>query len=89
MLVRSGGMILGRRTLTAGAALAIDLETIYAFGVSSDGLTFINFRPSHPYYVTVGPKNEPLHPPRSQSDALTLGASPEPMQAQSGEPAQK
>ena len=68
IVVRGGNMLLGKRTLNAGTAVAIDAETIYTFGVAEEGLTFLNFRTRDPHFVTVGPKNEPLHAPIREKD---------------------
>jgi hypothetical protein len=63
IVVRDGNMLLGKRALRGGTAVAIDAGTIYTFGVPEEGLTFLNFRACDPYFVSVGPKNEPLHAP--------------------------
>ncbi|MBX3705366.1 MAG: hypothetical protein KF911_01945 [Pseudomonadales bacterium] len=51
IFVVSGSMLLGRRQLTPGAALAIDEGTIYRFRAGPDGLGFLNFRTSNPWAV--------------------------------------
>lgn len=52
IVVTSGSMMLGRRELPVGSALAIDREVPYAFRSGPAGLSFINFRPARPYAVT-------------------------------------
>src|SRR6202011_3971793 len=63
IVIHKGAMAIGRRSLGPGTALAIDANTVYSFGVPQEGLEFLNFRTSEPFYVKVGPKNEPLHAP--------------------------
>ncbi len=73
IVVVQGGLILGRRILKAGAALAVDANTVYSFGVDEGGLAFINFRPVDPYFVMMsrdGPKHEPI----SEREHMSLGS---------------
>lgn len=74
IMVLDGELLLGRRTLLAGSALAIDSDTIYAFGVGNAGLQFINFRACESLSVSVDPKNEPLEV-RSDRDIFVKYAS--------------
>jgi hypothetical protein len=48
IFIVGGSMIIGRRKLKPGAALAIDADTVYQFEAGEDGLAFINFRPCEP-----------------------------------------
>jgi hypothetical protein len=56
MFIVHGEMVLGRRRLTAGTALAIDANTTYTFRVGDPGLAFINFRPGDPSVVFFRPE---------------------------------
>lgn len=47
IFVLQGGTILGK-TYAPGTAIAVDAETIYAFGVAEGGTAFTNFRPCNP-----------------------------------------
>jgi len=72
IVVVQGGLILGRRILKVGTALAVDKGTVYSFGVDEGGLSFINFRPTEPYFVMMsrdGPKNEPI----SEREHMSIG----------------
>lgn len=72
IVVVQGGVILGRRILKVGTALAVDKGTVYSFGVDEGGLSFINFRPTEPYFVMMsryGPKNEPI----SEREHMSIG----------------
>ena len=70
IVVRGGSMVIGRRTLPPGTALAIDADTIYSFAVPEEGLEIINFRANDPSFVMVGKKNEPLHAPLSDREVM-------------------
>ena len=65
ILVTDGRMLLGRRSLTAGSAIAVDADTIYTFGTPPEGLGFLNFRADDSSFVKVDKKNAPLHAPIS------------------------
>jgi hypothetical protein len=70
ILVKEGAMLLGRRALESGAAIAIDATTIYTFGVRQEKFVSLNFRANDSYIVRVGPKNEPLHEPLREFDLM-------------------
>jgi hypothetical protein len=53
IFVVSGSMLLGRRELREGAALAIGEGTVYRFRSGPKGLGFLNFRTSSPRAVLV------------------------------------
>lgn len=72
IFVVQGGMILGRRVLKPGGALAIDAGTIYAFGVDEGGLAFLNFRPVDPHFVMVS-RDGPKHAPISEREHMAIG----------------
>jgi len=63
IVVRRGGLVIGRRTLGPGSALAVDENVIYSHGAGPDGLDFLNFRDADPYYIKVGDNNKPIHAP--------------------------
>jgi hypothetical protein len=54
ILVIGGEIVLGRRTYGRGTAIAIERNTVYGFQTGPRGLSFINFRPSHPSYARAG-----------------------------------
>jgi quercetin dioxygenase-like cupin family protein len=53
IFILSGEMVIGRRRLKPGTALAIDADTRYGFGVGEPGLSFVNFRPRDSFVVLV------------------------------------
>jgi hypothetical protein len=69
IFILGGAMVIGNRTLKAGTALGIDANTHYGFGVSEGGLSFLNFRPGHSYYVKLEP--EPSAPLDEKENWLT------------------
>ena len=72
IFVVQGGLILGRRVLKPGSALAVDAKTVYSFGVDEGGLAFLNFRPTDPSFVMMsrdGPKHEPI----SEREHMSIG----------------
>ena len=76
IFVLDGTMTLGRRKLSRGTALAIDATTVYRFGVGDDGLTFINFRPTHSYLSKVTPEGvaSPISEQQLMTDAVVRTA---------------
>jgi hypothetical protein len=54
IFVVAGTMMVGRRRLGPGSALAIGANTFYKFKVASDGLKFVNFRPIASSYSVFG-----------------------------------
>jgi hypothetical protein len=58
MVVLRGEMRLGRRALTPGSAIAIDGDTQYGFESGSEGIGFINFRPTGSWYTRIGEHGE-------------------------------
>jgi hypothetical protein len=52
ILVTNGEMCVGSARYGRGTALAIDANTIYTFKGGDNGLSFLNFRPSHPFYIS-------------------------------------
>lgn len=69
IFIIAGEMIVGRRKLPAGTALAIDAETTYLFGVGDEGLSFINFRACEPYYIGLNPDRS-LKPAEREYDTF-------------------
>ena len=69
MVVR-GGMVLGRRTLERGTAVAIDANVIYQFGAGNAGLDFLNFRDSQALFIEVDAKNRPVGTPVNETELL-------------------
>lgn len=51
ILVLEGELIAGPRKLGPGSVLSVAKNTVYSFSVGKGGLRFINYRPSHPYYL--------------------------------------
>jgi hypothetical protein len=51
--VVSGALMLGRRAMPPGSAIAVDKETVYKFRSGSEGLEFINFRANNSTAVVV------------------------------------
>jgi hypothetical protein len=51
IVVRRGELVLGRARYGRGTVLAIDAETQYGFAAGERGLEFVNFRPSHPFFI--------------------------------------
>ena len=62
IFILKGSIVVGRRQLTPGSALAIDANTVYTFTAGEGGLSFINFRAQDPYFIEVTPegKSEPM-----------------------------
>ncbi|TVV74477.1 hypothetical protein [Sphingomonas solaris] len=52
IVVTAGEIVLGQRRYGRGTAIAVAKEAVYGFRTGREGLTFINFRPSHPTYRT-------------------------------------
>lgn len=52
IVVTYGEIVLGQRRYGPGTAIAVAKDAIYGFKTGAQGLHFINFRPSHPTYVT-------------------------------------
>jgi hypothetical protein len=52
IVVTGGEIILGPRSYGPGTAIAIARNTRYGFRTGPEGMTFINFRASHPFYRT-------------------------------------
>jgi len=48
IFVTAGSMLLGRRRVGPGTALAIHADTMYSFQTGPDGLSFVNFRAGTP-----------------------------------------
>ena len=44
IFILDGAMLMGRRRITPGMAMAIDGDTRYRVGVPEEGLAFLNFR---------------------------------------------
>ena len=72
IFITKGVMQVGRKALTPGTALAIDQNTAYKFEAGPDGLTFINFRSTQPYYIPVGPEGRGV--PRNERETLRAKA---------------
>ncbi|MBM3345243.1 MAG: cupin domain-containing protein [Betaproteobacteria bacterium] len=72
IFVVKGGMIVGRRILKPGTALAVDANTTYAFGVDQGGLAFTNFRPIEPHYVMMS-RDGPMHAPYNEREQMSIG----------------
>ena len=62
IFVIEGTMVLGKRQLSPGDAIAVDANTVYGFTAGEEGLSFVTFRTQNPYYVvgTRGKSAEPL-----------------------------
>lgn len=72
IFVVKGGMIVGRRILKPGTALAVDANTTYAFGVDQGGLAFTNFRPTEPHFVMMS-RDGPMHLPYNEREQMSIG----------------
>ena len=72
IFVVKGGMIVGRRILKPGTALAVDANTTYAFGVDKGGLAFTNFRPTEPHFVMMS-RDGPKHAPYNEREQMSIG----------------
>jgi hypothetical protein len=68
IFVTKGIMQVGRKQLTPGTALAIDQNTAYKFEAGPDGLTFVNFRSTQPYYIPITPEGRGT--PRNERESL-------------------
>ncbi|MSQ53120.1 MAG: hypothetical protein EXR28_14680 [Betaproteobacteria bacterium] len=55
IFVTDGSMLLGRQELAPGTAIAIDRDTAYKFKAGPNGLSFVNYRSTEPFYIPVGP----------------------------------
>jgi hypothetical protein len=54
IVITGGEMLVGKQPRTRGTALAVDANTLYGFGCSEKGLSFVNFRPSEPWFGKPG-----------------------------------
>jgi hypothetical protein len=70
IVVTEGTIILGRSPFKRGATLAVDANTIYSFRAGEDGVTFLNFRPSHPFYVRAHSEEPPMDERAYMLDAI-------------------
>ena len=68
IFITKGTMKVGRRFLAPGTALAIDQQTSYMFEAGPEGLTFVNFRSTQPYYIPV--TREGKGTPRNERESL-------------------
>jgi hypothetical protein len=62
IFIVKGTMVVGRRQLPPGSALAIDADTVYTFAAGAEGLSFVNFRAQDPRFVmlTAEGRTEPM-----------------------------
>jgi quercetin dioxygenase-like cupin family protein len=72
LFIVDGGVVLGNRTLPPGTSIAIDANTIYAFGVPDQGTKFINFRCRESFVVRTK-RTKPLHEPINERELLRSG----------------
>lgn len=61
IFILEGEMLVNKRRLGPGTALAIDQGTFYQFGVAEGGLTYLNFRPRDSFIVQAGNEHQPIH----------------------------
>jgi hypothetical protein len=72
IVVTHGEMVLGRRSLGPGGAVAVDGNTRYSFKSGEPGLGIINYRATEPWYVGFKEGMVPLSPIK-ESDAWPRG----------------
>ena len=54
IVITGGEMLVGKQPRPRGTALAVDANTLYGFGCSDKGLSFVNFRPCEPWFGKPG-----------------------------------